>query len=369
MSDRFSFKKKQAGTALITVVLIAAVVIVMVVESVKTIQYQKQLSSNLINRDQAYSYLMGMEELAKIYLKKAFENTDEDTVHLGQLWAQDDITFPLDGGGMTASIRDMQSCFNLNSILNTSSNSGRNEENNRGGELQGPSTNLTEANRSPTPPSAGNNGEVSGQQVFEGLVDKVKPDTSVIGKDLAASLKDWMDDDIEPTGAEGAEDDYYQGLEIPYRTANSAIAHESELLTMKGFNRNIYFALKPYICVLPKEVNKVNVNTVTEESSPILHAIINRSSGADSRSISESDIKKAISERPEDGYESVGQFLSAVGLGEDRNSQQSNLAVTSEYFEMKAKAEIGKTRVEMRTIFKRNEDNSFSVSSRYFGRE
>jgi len=373
VKNRSNFKHQQSGTALITVVLIAAVVIVMVVESVKTIQYQKQLSSNLINKDQAYSYLMGMEELAKIYLKKAFENEKEDTVHLGQLWAQEDITFPLDGGGMTANIRDMQSCLNLNSLL-TSGSGGNNT-----GDTKNPPNNGGIVNNSPSKSPGGNNlggsesggsEGVSGVKIFEELVNRVKPDTSIIGKDLAASLKDWMDSDIEPTGAEGAEDDFYQALEIPYRTANSAIAHESELLTIRGFNRDIYFALKPHICVINDDVSDINVNTISEESSALVYAILNSNNkSGGSQSITESDVKKAISARPEEGYESVGEFVKEMGLSGNANFKTTNLTVTSHFFEMKAKAEIGKTRVEMKTLFKREDDNDFSVQARYFGRE
>ena len=369
--------KKQQGTALITVVLIAAVVIVMVIESVKTVKYQKQLSSNLINRDQAFSYLLGMEELAKIYLKKAFENTEEDTVHLGQLWAQEDITFPIDGGGMTATIRDMQSCFNLNALLKPSSQgSGERGGGERGGEEEGSPRSVNEGltassnSRSSNEDDSGRPSELTGVKVLEVLIDKVKPDSSVIGKDLTAAFKDWMDEDIEPTGAEGAEDDYYQGLEIPYRTANSQIAHESELLTIKGFNREIYFALRPLICVLPDDsINEVNVNTVSAESATLLYAIIDANNSSATTNINEGDVSKAISERPEEGYESISDFVQAMGLEDTQSFRSENLTVTSAYFEMRAKAEIGKTRVEMKTLFKKDEDKNFTVVSRYFGRE
>ncbi|MCW8875816.1 MAG: type II secretion system minor pseudopilin GspK [Kangiellaceae bacterium] len=348
------FHSKQKGTALVTVVLIAAVVIVMVIESVKTIRFQKQLSSNLINRDQAYSYLMGMEELAKIWLKRAFENEKEDVVHLNQPWAQDNITFPIDGGAMTATIKDMQSCFNLNTIAaadNSPGDSrGKDDEDNRRGE-------------SPEVPNASRNGakgELPGQQIFQQLLGQVMDSSEVPAQDLAAAARDWMDEDFEPFD-QGAEDDFYQGLEVAYRTPNSSIAHVSELRTIKGFSRPVYDSIKKLVCVLPKNVNTINVNTVEAENYAIIYAALKNNK------VNSSSVQQALSERPEEGYTAVKEFTDKLESSEKDLGEY--LSVTSKFFMVNAKAEIGKTRVSLKTIFERDEDNNFKVISRYYGRD
>ncbi len=363
MIVKVNWKNKQAGTALITVVLIAAVVVVMVVESIKVIKFQKQLSSNLINRDQAYAYLMGMEELAKIYLKKGFDTSDKEIVHLGQPWAQEDILFPIDGGQMTASITDMQSCFNLNSIMAEGKNNQQaapqsEKPNNDNDGL----VNVTQQN------SLTDNGlsadNLPNLDTLEELIEKTKPNSEVIGKDLASATKDWIDDDFIETGAAGAEDPYYQGLEIPYRAANNLLAHKSELLTIRGFNHKLYSALKPLVCVLPsKDIYQINVNTVKEENAKLLSSVINSSK------VTESDISKALSERPEEGFETVADFFDAMDLQDAKELKSDQLTVTSAYFEMKAIAEIGKTRVQMKTLFERDAESNFKVVSRYYGRD
>ncbi len=357
--------KRQSGTALITVVLIAAVVIVLVIESVKSLRFQKQLSSNLINRDQAYSYLMGMEELAKIWLKKAFENSKEDTVNLNQSWAQENITFPLEGGGMTASIKDMQSCYNLNSIAEAApANGNRGGDGNRD-ENDNPRA-APEVDDSPRLQPNGAAKETPGQLIITELYNQVNKNTEITGKALAAEIKDWIDVDIEPSGPDGAEDDYYQSLEIPYRTANGLIAHTSELRAMRSFNQDVYTLLLPYICVLPDpKVNQINVNTVSQESGALIYAAL----GGKGSSLSE--INSALSSREEEGYESVDEFIDALGetANNDDKLDKTFLGVTSHYFEMSARAEIGKTRVAMKTLFKRDEKNNFKVISRYFGKE
>ncbi|WP_444996881.1 type II secretion system minor pseudopilin GspK [Aliikangiella sp. IMCC44359] len=352
------FPKRQSGTILITVVLIAAVVIVLVVESVKTVRYQKQLSNNLIHRDQAYSYLMGMEELAKIWLAKSFEESESETVHLNQPWAQDNITFPLEGGGMIASIKDMQSCFNLNSIASEESDSERGGRNNDSRGKDEPER------RSEF--GGGVNQKTPGQEILEDLLSKVNENGGAEAKALSTAVRDWIDEDIEPSGADGAEDEFYQGLEIPYRTSNSLLSHVSELRAIKGFNQKVYNILMPFVCVLPdQDAKKINVNTVNEESAYLLYAVL----GA--KDITMSDVSKAISNRGEEGYEKVEDFFDEFGAAgtKIREKYGSRVDVTSKYFQMTAKAEIGKTRVTMKSLLKKSKDNNFQVISRYFGKE
>ena len=358
------FYSKQKGTALVTVVLIAAVVIVMVIESVKTIRFQKQLSANLINRDQAYSYLMGMEELAKIWLKRAFENEKQaKTVNLEQPWAQDDITFPIDGGAMTASITDMQSCFNLNIVAepgnnNTGSGGSRGSG---GGTPRGGATSGAQQNNQPRSPNGQSGSIPPGQKILEELISQTVESSETPASDLAAAVKDWIDEDFEPS-QQGAEDDYYQGLEVAYRTPNAPIAHVSELRTIKGFNRKVYDSIKKLVCVLPKEVSKINVNTVLAENSALIYAALQ------GEGITPSEVQKALSDR-EEAYETVQDFIDATGVARSENLNTDYLGVTSEYFLVNAKAEIGKTRVHLKTIFHRDEDNNFTVHSRYYGRD
>lgn len=354
------FYTKQKGTALVTVVLIAAVVIVMVIESVKTIRFQKQLSSNLINRDQAYSYLMGMEELAKIWLKRAFENEKEEVVHLNQPWAQDDITFPIDGGIMTATIKDMQSCFNLNTVA-IEDNSGTAGSRGSGTAGTGRGTGGGTA-KSPNSGTGSGKGSMPGQEILERLLNQVIDSSEIPAKDLAASVRDWMDEDFEPF-EQGAEDDFYQSLEIPYRTPNAPIAHVSELRTIKGFNRPVYDSIKKLVCVLPPDVNTININTIESENSAIIYAALNNGE------VNPSKIQQELAERPEDGYTDVKEFTDKLDLGEKEKDAGQNLSVTSKFFMVNAKAEIGKTRVSLKTIFERDEDDNFKVISRYYGRD
>jgi general secretion pathway protein K len=347
----YSLYKRQLGTALITVILIAAMLTILVVESTKTILFQKQLSSNLINRDQAYSYLIGMEELAKILLKRAFEQTKDKHVHLEQPWAKENIQFPFDGGMMVAKVKDMQSCFNLNSIGNTSrSNNSQTNANS-----QQDQTNLN---------TSGFTQETIGQKMFEELISKINNKTEISAKALATATRDWLDDDDSPAGPDGVEDDYYMTLDLPYRTANDLMGHASELRAIKDFNGRLYSKLLPHICVLPdSSVDQLNVNTISKESAVLLYALL------DNPRISLSDVEQAIGNRPKKGYEAVEDFLDQLSITSKQAKNSDRLTVTSNYFQVDAKAELGDTRVYMKSLFFREQDNTFKLVSRYFGKE
>jgi len=346
---------RQTGTVLVTVLLVVVFVALLVVEVNKTVTRQANLNRNLIHRDQAYSYLNGMEELAKIYLKKAFDAEKEETVHLGQEWAQQDITFPIDGGVMTAKIIDMQSCFNLNSLSVV-------DKNNPAGGSQG-NPGLGGGNLNPPPISLAQNQITTGEAILTTLLEKIMDNPQAQPAALAAAARDWIDTDTTPSGPDGVEDLYYQGLDVPYLAANGPIAHVSELRAVRAFDRFTYERLRQYVCVLPDgKDNKINVNTITMEKVELLYAALGGK-------VTQGDVKKLISERPEKGYE-MQDFWEKVGPTKTvKKNLKQRLDITSKYFLMDAKAEIDNTKVYMKTLFVKEDSNNFKVVSRYFGKE
>lgn len=344
--------KQQQGTVLITVLLVVAFVVILVVNVNKTVTYQASLNRNLMYRDQAYSYLIGMEELAKIYLKKSFDAEKSDLVHLGQSWAQQDITFPITGGVMSATVTDMQSCLNLNSIALADAATS-----------PGQGVAAPGAVRSSVNPNNGINNETTGEKILTLLVEKVLTDTDVNASALSAELKDWLDEDLTPSGPDGVEDLYYQGLDIPYLPPNGPIAHISELRAIKSFDKITYSKISQYLCVLPDEKqNKLNVNTISQEHSELLYAALGGK-------VDQNKVDELISERPEEGYE-LQDFWDKVGTGLTINKElKQRLDISSVYFQMSARAEIDRTKVYLKTLFIKEDDNQFKVVSRYFGKE
>jgi len=333
-----------------------------VVDVNKTVVYQANLNRNLIYRDQAYSYLRGMEEIAKIYLKKAFDAEKDDVVHLGQPWADQEITFPIDGGVMSATVVDMQACLNLNSISVIESKN--NSRNNGNSPVQNPPVKSPSNRNGNSDALIDDDKKVSiTQEILSKLLDKILVDTDIESSVLAEEVRDWIDEDQTPSGSGGAEDSYYQGLSLPYLPPNGPIAHVSELRAIKSFSRKTYEQLRKYICVLPDgKDNKLNVNTIPEDRAELLSAALGGK-------LSTSKAKKVISARPKNGY-SMRSFWDEVGNDvKIKKGFKERLDITSRYFQMNAKAEINNTKVYLKTLLVKEDGNTFKVVSRYFGKE
>jgi general secretion pathway protein K len=110
-------RTKQRGVALIVVLLIVAIVAIVATKITSRNQISVRRTINLAQYDQAFWYAISAEEIAKKVLKQDLE--DSDTVHMQQYWAQADVIFPAENGEIAGKISDMQSCFNLNALSQT----------------------------------------------------------------------------------------------------------------------------------------------------------------------------------------------------------------------------------------------------------
>lgn len=344
---RMASLQKQRGIALITVLIIVALVSLIATGMSSALYMNMNRTSNLLDADQAQQYARSAEEFAIQILKKSFEK-DDKKVYLGQPWATKGMTFPIDNGVMTGEIRDLQSCFNLNSLVPSKKG---------------------DPNKSfePSRPDS------LGKKVFKNLVREAgvqmdeSPDPS---ETLSAALIDWMDGDQNPTGMEGAEDVYYSGLKVPYRTADQPLANVRELRAIKGFSAKVYDALKPYVCVLPSpDVLTINVNTVSSENTAVLAALYESNGAMAAQAI--------LQARPEKGFDDLGTATGAAGAqaklltateagGQGRPAPL--LAVTSNYFLFKAHVVLGGGEARIESIIKRDGDQ-YRVLSRSFGAE
>ncbi|MFN3711986.1 MAG: type II secretion system minor pseudopilin GspK, partial [Alishewanella aestuarii] len=113
-SQTLSVANKHSGAALITVLFVMVIVVVMAVSMSGRLQLQIQRQSNLSQQQQAFWYAMGAEAFARVLLTRTLAG--EETVHLGQDWAQQGASFPVDNGTIAGDISDLQACFNLNAL-------------------------------------------------------------------------------------------------------------------------------------------------------------------------------------------------------------------------------------------------------------
>lgn len=222
--------RRSAGVALITALLIIALVTTAAVAMAARQQLDIRRTANVLQRDQAYVYAVGAEVMAGAVLAKDDMKVDD----WQEDWALQKPAIPFEGGVLSGSIEDLQGRFNLNNLVQNGQRSNFDFERFK---------NLLQVLKEKSaPPEVWENAEPS---------------------DLANAVVDWIDSDsnASPGGAEDT--DYLQG-ERPYRTANALLTSTSELLLVRGFTAPIYNQVAPYVTALPVRT-KLNVNTAKDE--------------------------------------------------------------------------------------------------------
>jgi general secretion pathway protein K len=208
----------QQGLALITAVLVVAIVATVATTLALGEQVWLRQAQNMANRAQAESLRQGALSFAAILLARDDSKID----HLGEPWAKPLPPLPVEDGMLTFAVSDAQGQFNLN--------------------------NLVRAGQPSTPDIA----------MFQRLLTSLGLDPN-----LSEALRDWLDiDSIVSAG--GAEDIEYLSLPQPYRSANQSLQSVDELRLVKGFTAKTVEKLRPYVTALPVPTT-VNVNTAPEQ--------------------------------------------------------------------------------------------------------
>jgi len=79
-------------------------------------------------------------------------------------------------------------------------------------------------------------------------------------ENIVNAIKDWIDEDDNPTGFVGAENNYYQGLERPYSCKDAPLEFLEELLLVKGITKELFSHISPYLSPHGDD-GKININT------------------------------------------------------------------------------------------------------------
>jgi general secretion pathway protein K len=307
--------KTQRGMALITVMLVVAVVTVVCAGIIARQQLSIRSSSNQLHVRQAWHYALGGETLAKAVLRNDLRQGDPRAPvdHLAEPWARPLAPFALDEGGeLKVRIEDPSGRFNLNSLV-----------------------------RQGAPNEAA---LAQFKRLLLGL-QIVAP--------YAERLVDWLDADQEPNGAYGAEDNQYLLMQPPYRTANRAITDVSELRLLLEMTEADYQRLLPFVSALPADAT-LNVNTA---DARVLASL------ADGVPLSTAE--GLVANRGNQGYADVASFLAQLpGL----SMQSQGLAVGSQYFQVISEVSVGDRRQVLNSTVQRLSDGKVYVLARDLGR-
>nr|WP_298171312.1 type II secretion system minor pseudopilin GspK [uncultured Pseudomonas sp.] len=306
--------KTQRGMALITVMLVVAVVTVVCAGIIARQQLSIRSSANQLHVRQAWQYALGGETLAKAVLRNDLRQGDPRAPvdHLAEPWARPLAPFALDEGGeLKVRIEDPSGRFNLNSLV-------RQGEPNEAALAQ-----------------------------FKRLLLGLQ-----IVAPYAERLVDWLDADQEPNGAYGAEDNQYLLMQPPYRTANRAITDVSELRLLLEMTEADYQRLLPFVSALPADAT-LNVNTA---DARVLASL------ADGVPLSTAE--GLVANRGNQGYADVASFLAQLpGL----SIQSQGLAVGSQYFQVISEVSVGDRRQVLNSTVQRLSDGKVYVLARNLG--
>lgn len=309
--------RRQRGMALITVLLVVAVVSVVCAAIISRQQLSIRSTANQLDVRQAWHYALGGEILAKALLVRDFNQGDRGAQvdHLGELWAVPRKPYPLDEGGeLRVQIIDLTARFNLNSLAR------------------------------PNQPGEGNPDALA---QFRRLLLALQITTP-----YAERLLDWQDEDEQPSGSYGAEDGQYLALQPPYRTPNRALADPSELRLLLDMREEDYQRLLPYVSTLPADAT-LNVNTA---STQVLASL------ADGLSLSQA--QALVAARGAEGYRDVQAFTSQLN---GMQPQGQSLAVSSQYFQVISEVTVGERRQILRSTLQRSKDGKVYVLARDLG--
>jgi len=307
---------RQRGVALITVLLVVAIVTVVSAAMVARQQLSIRATSNQLQARQAWHYALGGEALAQAILARDLKGGEPGAAaidHLLEPWAQPLPAFEIDQGEILVRIEDLAGRFNLNDLLR---------------------------DQQPNPAAV---------EQFRRLLLRLQ-----ISAPYAERLLDWIDPDQQPSGELGAEDNVYLGLDTPYRSAGRRLHDLSELRLLLDMREEDFQRLAPYVVALPPNV-PLNVNTA---SAMVLSSLSDNLSLGAAESLVE--LRRAVP------FRNSAAFLAQPALA-GTTLQGTALAVGSQFFQATSEVRLGYRRLALVSLLQREQDGSVRVLARNLG--
>ena len=316
--------KRQRGVAIITALLIVTIAATVSITISTRLQLDVRRTSNMIAKEQANFYLLAAEEWTQRILRD--DKKDNKTDGLSEAWATELPPLPVTGGSIQGKLTDLHSCINVNSLLT--------------------------------------NTEIGGVQIAE-QSDTINPSTQArltqffenqkIDSNLTQAIVDWIDNDLDTTNPNGAEDGYYLNLEKPYHTANTPLQSITELRLIKGFeDSKIYNSIKDHLCAFVPVNGDVSIN-VNTASAEVLKSL--------SPKMTDSLVQDIISRRDDELFSDLKDFTSFAKL-KTIIKDVALLSTSSDYFLLRSQAIIGQANRVMYSIIYRDEEGKTEVISR-----
>ncbi len=298
---------QQKGIALITVMLVLTLVAVALMTMSSDRQMDIRRTENQFRAMQAWQTVYEIEVWAMSLLKADAKTNEYDA--LTDVWNKPLKSKSTAQGSLKAQIEDLQGRINLNNLI---------------------------VDNAPDKESI-----EQLKRLFTHL--DLKPA-------LVDAIVDWIDNDMDVQGAQGAEDDYYSKLTPPYRSANTFIAEVSELLKIRGITSEVYKKINPYVYVAP-HFEPININMASVE--------VLRTLAPDIKEKDAESIYKA-SGKP---FKTVLAFLEDEAI-RGVNVNKDRLTVVSQQFLLSGHVDMGKSGLIFQSQLSRDDLGKVSLINR-----
>lgn len=288
----------QKGVAVIMVMLIVALATTLAVYVAQQQNFwQRQVETQFDHTQARRLGIAGIDWARAVLADDAHNNNiDYET----EMWTLRLPAMPVENGEVIGIIEDRQGLFNLNSLV-------------RNGVSSAPD------------------------------IAKLQRLLLLLGlpAELAYALADWIDEDLEIQASGGAEDEYYLGLNHPYRVANRPLVEFGELSRVRGFNTQVMERLKPFVTVLPTN-GALNLNFVSAE---VLSAVAN---------ISLSDARMIVQQRRGAPFRDFANFINRLPNPQIQINP-NDFSVSSVFFWITGRASVNNSQVVTQALVKRTQ--------------
>jgi general secretion pathway protein K len=315
-------KRDEAGVALLTVLLLVAVISALAVAVLEDIRFALRRTGNAEAIGQAQWYALGAETLARARLAQ-LAGADPS---IASAWNGEWLNFPIDNGVMRVRIADATLCFNLNSVVEGAAEQWRHRP-------------------------------LGLQQFVALLLLSGVPEQEARG--LAEKLADWIDSDLV-RNTMGGEDDLYNNGARPYRTSGTLLGEVSELRAIRGFTPDIYARIRPHVCALPTaDLSPVNVNLLGEDDAVLLAALLDGK-------LQQEQAARLIAARPASGWKSVEEFWLQPGLASSLPDDPvlAQISLEPRFLSLEAEVAYAGSEVVMTSLFERPANGPVRLAAR-----
>lgn len=297
----------ERGTALLTVLLLVAVIATISATALDRIGIATRLAVNVSGVAQGRAWLATAELLALTRIEDLLGSNSAQTTLAGN-WLGVERSMALPTGGIArVTVRDGANCFNLNSLAE-----GR--------------------------PDGSLVARPQAVKQFVALMTLLGIEAGKADR-IANSAADYIDSDSVPAPG-GAEDGGQIGGGSSL-SANQMMADQSELRSVRNVDGRDYQLLRRWICALPTtDLSPLNVNTLLPEQAPLLAML--------GPGVLDLNLARAqLAGRPADGFGSVLEFwdtspFAGHSLPDEATRQ---VQVKSRFFAVEAVVEVDQVTV------------------------